>query len=53
MDGIHVGAATRKVAQLLPVGRRTALKALGGSLALLAGAPRLRPIAVKADHDGT
>jgi hypothetical protein len=53
MHGIHVHAATRKRAWIAPVDRKTAIKVLSGGLVLLASAPRLRPIAVKADHDGT
>jgi hypothetical protein len=53
MHGIHVHAATRKPAWIAPVDRKTALKVMGGCFALLAGAPRLEPSVVKADHDGT
>jgi hypothetical protein len=53
MNGVHVEAMTRELPWNAAINRKTALKVVGGCFALLASAPRLRPIAVKADHDGT
>jgi hypothetical protein len=53
MNGVHVEARTRDFPWNATVDRQTALKVMGGCFALLAGAPRLGPSVVKADHDGT
>ena len=52
MHSIDV-TATRARARATRIDRKTALTILGGGLAALAGAWRLRPMAVNADHDGT
>jgi hypothetical protein len=53
MNNVHVEVKTRELPWNTAIDRKTVLKVMGGSFALFAGAPRLRPIAVKADHDGT
>ncbi|MGH2617597.1 MAG: hypothetical protein ACRDJC_20380 [Thermomicrobiales bacterium] len=53
MQGTNLDAVTRKPARSVPIDRKTALKILGGSLALLTSARLPRPSTVMADHDGT